>query len=229
MNIIIELNIMNTATWYVIFSGTVFIAIILLKYYRHCSKIEGFKIKMPKFPSANDIIDPIKKPITALQKTAKQQIDKIKGIEKKITNGFKKIIDGFNQGIKFVLFFPQCFLWYMLNVLGYIVYAPLAFFVWVLGLQSFERLLFEYINIVDKQVYRVTGVHPFHFSDEIQSRCYFAKTKSRDIQSTNVSFAMDVNLNDQSVDDSEQIGFVVLILFIGIMVMFGIATIHAQL
>jgi hypothetical protein len=196
---------------------------------------EGFR--MPKFPSVDDIKRPILKPVNKIgeqaQKNLKQlsQMEKgltrqLKGITKQITQqintieskimgGFNSIFDWIKQGISFILFFPQCFLWYGLHTLGYICYAPIAFIVWIFGLQSVEKMLFEYIEMADKLAYRATGVHLFHFSDEIQARCYFSKSKLRELRkkASDAAAGDTFRLDDPSIDDSEMIGYIVFGIF----------------
>lgn len=232
-------------------SGTIIIGLLFVKLSRTeeipvTEDIEEFK--MPKFPSVNDITRPVIKPIketanktfkklAAVEKSAKalekkitkqltkeigKATDKIKSIEHKIIGGFSKIFDGIKQGISFILFFPQCFIWYALNIVSYIIYAPVAFFVWVFSLHSLEKTVFEYIEYIDKQMHRVTGVHPFHFSDVIQAKCYFSKTKMREISRKKADTPNTIDMDDHTIDDSELIGYIVLLLFIGIFILFGI-------
>ena len=184
--------------------------------------IEGFKT--PKFPSVNDITKPIKAPI-------KQATDKINGlgkqikkIEKKISGGFNKIFNFIKQGISFLIFFPQCFLWYSIHMFGYVLYAPIAFIVWVFSLQSFEKMAFQYIEMADKLTHRVTGVHLFHFSDEIQARCYFSKSKLRELREK--KRAKDPSSwNDPTIDDSDTIGYLVFFVFILVAIGLAVSTI----
>jgi hypothetical protein len=199
--------------------------------------IEGFK--MPKFPSVNDITKPIKAPIKQASDKINGLGKQIKGIEKnitkKITGGFnaitKQIVGGFNkifdlikQGISFLIFFPQCFLWYSLHIFGYVLYAPVAFFVWVFSLQSFEKTAFQYIEMADKLAHQVTGVHLFHFSDEIQARCYFSKSKLRELREK--KRAKDPSSwDDPTIDDSDTIGYLVFFVFILVAVGFAVSII----
>lgn len=236
------------------FSGVIIAAIVLAKICRNNNRNDNRNdnrnyekedednevkegLKMPKFPSVNDIAKPILKPIEKIpdkitsgvnklikpiKEDIKQQIKSVAKIGDQITKGFKKIGDTIKQGFQFILFFPQCCLWYILHILGYVLYAPVAFLVWVLGMHSIEKMAFEYINMIDGNVHRATGVHPFHFSDDIQARCYFKKVKSRDIHRTSGSNISVGSLDDESVDDSEQLGYVILILFICILGVFGL-------
>jgi hypothetical protein len=197
---------------------------------------EGFK--MPKFPSVNDITKPIKDPIQAQLKKIDGLGKQIKGIEKnitkKITGGFnaitKQIVGGFNaifdwikQGIAFLIFFPQCFLWYSIHIFGYVLYAPIAFFVWVFSIQSIEKLVFKYIEMADKLAHQATGVHLFHFSDNIQARCYFSKSKLRELREKRRAedpSSSSSSWDDPAIDDSDAIGYLVFVVSILVVVSF---------
>lgn len=206
--------------------------------------IEGFK--KIKIPSVDDIAKPIKKSTTSAVKGLGKDLKKsttsavnglgkqIKGIEKQITSKLKmlekKILGGFNsifnwikQGISFLIFFPQCFLWYSIHMFGYVLYAPIAFFVWVFSLQSIEKMVFKTIEFVDKQVYQVTGVHIFQFSDNIQARCYFSKSKLREIREKRRARDSSSSWDDPDIDDSDVIGYLVLV--VSILVALGFAMI----
>ena len=214
--------------------GILLVALISSKTKSSTTTTEGFK--MPKFPSVDDIKRPILKPVNKIGEQAQKNLKKlsqmekgftrqlkgitkqitqqIKTVESKITGSFNSIFDWIKQGIAFILFFPQCFLWYGLHTLGYILYAPIAFIVWIFGLQSIEKIVFEYIDMADKLAHRVTGVHLFHFSDEIQARCYFSKSKLRELRKKVTSDIGDmILLNDPSIDDSEIIGYIVFGIF----------------
>ena len=171
--------------------------------------MEGFKVKKIKFPSVKDITKPILSPIKAID-------NKIKGIVKKIIGGFKLIFDWIKKGLAFLIFFPQCFLWYFLHILGYILYTPIGFFVWVFSLQSVEKFVFKIIEYIDKQVHRISGVHIFQFSDIIQARCYFSKSKLREIREKNKNKDQSsfTSLNDPAIDDSDSIGYLVFVVFL---------------
>lgn len=190
-----------------------------------------------KFPSVKSITRPIIKPVqevgkkvTKIPKTITAEINKVeqkitKGIssvEKKVTGEikaigakiaklFQPVIDAVVKGIRFIIFFPQCFLWYAINVTGYILYAPVAFFVWMFGLSAFEKIFFSWVDLVDKYVHEYTGVHPFHFSDDIQNRCYFANKKSSARRGTNGSSVVEMLLDDSSIDDSNTLGYLVFL------------------
>lgn len=200
-------------------------------------------IKMPKFPKVSDITRPILQPVQKIQtqvtnipkqvtdvknvvgkqiQAVEKQVGKqIKLVEGKIVAGFDVVFSWIRRAIAFVLFFPQCFLWYMLHVGGYMLYAPVAFFVWVFRLQAIERLVFEYVERADKIVHAVTGVHPFHFSSEIQARCYFSPSKMRDLREERRKAAGGGGkwLSDPEVDDSESVGYALaglLVLCLGV-------------
>lgn len=71
--------------------------------------------------------------------------------------------------------FKDCFLWYSLEIIGYILYLPFEFIVWLLCLQSLEKTFWEMIDSIDCFFYDSTGFHIFHYSDTIIKKCYSKK------------------------------------------------------
>ena len=155
--------------------------------------VEGFQMK---FPSVKDIARPIIGKITEIPKsvsktakaTTKQVGKRVKAVEKKlsgimrvvdkkITGGFKTIFTALATAVTFLTNIPGCLIYYMLDALGWAMYAPIAFFVWVFSLQALERALWRYVDIIDGWTHRATGVHPFHFSANVRNKCYFANIR----------------------------------------------------
>lgn len=149
-----------------------------------------------KFPKVSDITRPILKPIKALpkdiSKTAKattKQVGKrmaavekkvsgiLRNIDKKITGSFQTVFKALASAITFLTNIPSCLMYYLLDALGWAMYAPIAFLVWVFSLHALERAFWRYVDLADSWVYRATGVHPYHFSDNVRNKCYFANIK----------------------------------------------------
>jgi hypothetical protein len=224
---------MNLTTGLLFACGIILISVICTKTRKmggvYPPSSEGFK--MPKMPSVADITRPVLTPMRSMEKGITKQFgkitQKIKGIEDKIVGGFKKIFDIIKQAISFVMFFPTCFLWYSLNIVGYVIYAPIAFFVWIFGMHRVEKLVFSYIEFADKWAHQLTGVHLFHFSDEIQARCYFSKSSMRDLRREKKAGANTGgwSLNDPSIDDSETMGYFVFIILVGVAIVLGLSAI----
>lgn len=162
--------------------------------------VEGLKVK---FPSVSDITRPIISPLQkvgrdvkaiprTVTKTAKATTKevgkrvaavekKVSGIlrvvDEKITGGFKTAFAALAAAVTFLTNIPGCLIYYLLDALGWAMYAPIAFFVWVFSLQALERALWQYVDIADEWTHRATGVHPFHFSASVRNKCYFANIR----------------------------------------------------
>jgi hypothetical protein len=115
-------------------------------------------------------------------KSAGKQITK--NILKPITKFFKYIGDVFLSifsylecGAQKIGKLPQCMGWYLLEVLGHILYLPFAFFFWLFSLQSIEKMIWNVLEDIDCFFYASTGYHLIHYSDSIINKCYKCKLK----------------------------------------------------
>lgn len=75
-------------------------------------------------------------------------------------------------GMKFIVNLPKCYMWYILEAIGQLLYLPIKFLVWIAALQSTERQIWNQIENIDCMVKKSTGYHLIHYSDTIQDRCY---------------------------------------------------------
>lgn len=66
----------------------------------------------------------------------------------------------------------DCFIWYFLEMVGFILYIPVEFIVWLLCLKSVENSIWQIIDGLDCMFADLTGYHLIHYSDEILKRCY---------------------------------------------------------
>jgi hypothetical protein len=114
---------------------------------------------------------------------------------KKLTDGFKKIGDAFKKIPKFfqainsyikcgfarIKSIPSCMQWYMLEIVGKILYTPIKFLVWMIAkmgapeVQTMEKDIWRYLEEIDKMTYSSAGIHIIHYSDEIVNGCYKCK------------------------------------------------------
>lgn len=75
-------------------------------------------------------------------------------------------------GIKFIVNFPKCYKWYALEVLGLILYTPIAFFYWYFDRTDMEKTMWEHIEDLDCKFHSYTGYHLIHYSSAIVEKCY---------------------------------------------------------
>jgi len=68
--------------------------------------------------------------------------------------------------------FKDCFLWYLLEIVGFVLYTPVEFVVWLLCLQSLEKSLWGAAEELDCMFADMTGYHLLHYSDTILKKCY---------------------------------------------------------
>jgi hypothetical protein len=84
---------------------------------------------------------------------------------------FSYIICGFTR----ILTLPKCFGYYLLEIIGHILYIPFAFGFWLLGLGWLEKQIWDLIDKIDCAFYSATGFHLIHYSDTIIKNCYSCK------------------------------------------------------
>lgn len=123
------------------------------------------------------------------KKAAKTMEEKTDGIFKKIGEIFKKlgkffiwIGDVFKSlfshikcGFYRVFKLPKCAGWYLLEIIGHILYIPFGFFFWATGTQNIEKQIWDAMEQIDCLCYDTTGYHLIHYSDEIINNCYKCK------------------------------------------------------
>lgn len=71
-----------------------------------------------------------------------------------------------------IFHFKDCFLWYSLEIIGAILYAPLGFIIWLFYLHTIEAMIWGLRDEFDNMFFGTTGFHIFHYSDTILQKCY---------------------------------------------------------
>lgn len=69
----------------------------------------------------------------------------------------------------------DCFLWYTLEIIGFILYVPMEFIVWLFCLKSLEKSFWKLVDDFDCMIEAIIGFHIFHYSDTILKKCYSKK------------------------------------------------------
>jgi hypothetical protein len=68
--------------------------------------------------------------------------------------------------------FKSCFFWYFLEIIGWILYLPIEFIVWLLCLQELEKTAWKGLDAVDCVIYDIVGFYLFKHSDAVNQKCY---------------------------------------------------------
>lgn len=165
--------------------------------------IPGYSFNEPHVPGWLAILRPIIRAITKAFMSAFGSItDIIGGLNRifslfdQVFELFRKIFDFFNVVVsvfkylgsvfawvgEFLIFlvtwlinFPGCFLWYMLQVFGWILYNPIGFLVWLFPYyltQPHDLFFYTIIPDIDCAVFDLVGFHLFHYSYDVLNRCY---------------------------------------------------------
>ena len=66
----------------------------------------------------------------------------------------------------------DCFLWYFLELIGFVLYIPVEFVVWLLCLQGAEKSVWKTVDELDCMFADMTGYHITHYSDSVLQKCY---------------------------------------------------------
>jgi hypothetical protein len=90
--------------------------------------------------------------------------------------------------------FKSCFLWYFMEILGFILYLPIEFLVWAFSLQCFEKMCWDGIYTADCSFTNIFGFHIFKYSDSIIQKCYAKQFKP--FPSFNYKFDFDKDLTE---------------------------------
>ena len=95
----------------------------------------------------------------------------------------------FMCGVNGIINLPQCFLWYMLDIAGRIIYLPFRLTFWFLEylteieLTKIEKDVWCFLEEIDQYIYKPepdglgTGIHIIHFPDSVILKCYTCKSK----------------------------------------------------
>tara|TARA_B100000927_G_C16408379_1_gene446294 strand:- start:512 stop:1138 length:627 start_codon:yes stop_codon:yes gene_type:complete len=95
----------------------------------------------------------------------------------------------FMCGVNGIVNLPQCFLWYMLDIAGRIIYLPFRITFWFLEylteieLTKIEKDVWCFLEEIDQYIYKPepdglgTGIHIIHFPDSVILKCYTCKSK----------------------------------------------------
>ena len=76
-------------------------------------------------------------------------------------------------GLEWFMNFRQCFFWYLLEIIGHILYLPINFIVWILPtLKPAERMLWQFLTDIDCSIFGILGFHVIHYSEDVLKRCY---------------------------------------------------------
>lgn len=87
------------------------------------------------------------------------------------------IINVIKCTIRLVISIPKCFLYYMLDILGFMFYLPFSLLFWILGARKQEKQIWKGIYKIDSMIYNQSGYHIFHYSNSIMNKCYRCKPK----------------------------------------------------
>ncbi len=71
-----------------------------------------------------------------------------------------------------VMNFKSCFFWYFLEIIGWIIYLPIQFLVWLFCLQDFEKSCWRSLDAIDCSIYEYIGFYLFKHSDDVNEKCY---------------------------------------------------------
>ena len=76
--------------------------------------------------------------------------------------------------VTWIFNFAGCFFWYMLEIIGQILYLPFRFLFWVMGCtgDKIEKGIWKVVDGIDCFFFDLTTYHVFRYSPEIIEKCY---------------------------------------------------------
>lgn len=69
----------------------------------------------------------------------------------------------------------SCFLWYALEIIGWILYIPIEFVVWFFCLQTLEDNFWIMVKEADCFINGIMGFHVFYYSEHIRKKCFIPR------------------------------------------------------
>lgn len=121
----------------------------------------------------NKILDPIEKEFIKFGK----EFEFFRGVWRLVRDIFVSIFSYLECGYTMVKNLPDCWGYYALDLVGKILYIPIAFLVWMGSLGDIETAVWDYIDEADGMVFDTTGYHIIHFSPKITKKCYSCDVK----------------------------------------------------
>lgn len=97
----------------------------------------------------------------------------LKKITKPVTSTYNNII----CGAKLIANIHRCFLYYVLDIIGFTCYLPFKLIFWITYTQFIEKEIWKGVSMVDDIIFGLTGYFAFQYSDDIMNRCYRCKNK----------------------------------------------------
>lgn len=93
--------------------------------------------------------------------------------DKTFTEFFSKYLASiFQCGGKMIKNFPGCIFWYILEIIGQILYLPFRFIFWLFCMQDFERSMWALVSQIDDYLHSISGFSLIHYPDFIIQDCY---------------------------------------------------------
>lgn len=138
---------------------------------------EEDKKKTKNREGAKNIFSGIKKGIEKAFKKIGDAITKnvlkpITGFFKVITKPILYIVDSVECGVQKIENIFVCAKWYLLQLLGIILYFPYHILFYLIGFTYYENMFWKYIYRGDTIIFNLTGFHYAHYSDEVTNLCY---------------------------------------------------------
>lgn len=110
--------------------------------------------------------------------------------------------------IKMIMNFPRCFIYYLLEIIGNILYLPIMFIVWAFSAREIEIYMWKMVYDFDNLVNSVAGFYLFRYSNSILNKCY--RCKNRKAKPTDTSW-LDKMVEDYNKDITKMSFFSVMV------------------
>lgn len=77
--------------------------------------------------------------------------------------------------------FKDCFIYYVLQIIGSILYLPVIIIIWIcstlkiIDLQKYVDKFWKFMEVVDQNLYKYTKLHIVHFPKSVREKCFVCK------------------------------------------------------
>jgi hypothetical protein len=95
-------------------------------------------------------------------------------------------VTGFMCGLTGIFNLPKCFLWYLLEWIGWVIYLPFRLLFslmdsamhYIIGKKmvvDIEHKIWCFLEDLDKYIHKSTKIHIIHYPDSVVKKCYTCK------------------------------------------------------
>ena len=144
-------------------------------------KNAGKKIKDGVEGAVNKVKDGVTKGFKQMTGFFKNILNTLKNFINAVKNFFLWLGDCVKCGVQKIKSLPQCMIWYLLDLIGKIIYIPfflLFLFIRTITDVNVENMIWNVIETIDSYINSFAGFHLIYFPSEVIKKCYKCNIRS---------------------------------------------------